>query len=59
MFRKNYIIIGHQRNSLRELIFWKWRVNKRELKTYLEYVKSYYNCYAIEYYIVKGKGWYK
>ena len=59
MFRKNYIIIGHQRNSLQELIFWKWKVNKRDLKTYLEYVKSYYNCFAIEYYTVKRKDWYK
>lgn len=59
MFKKNYVFIGHQENSGRELIFCKWKVSKKDLKRYLAYIKSYYNCYVIEYYTVKRKDWYK
>ena len=59
MFKKNYVFIGHQENTERELIFCKWKVKKKDLKRYLAYIKNYYNCYAVEYYTVKRKEWYK
>jgi hypothetical protein len=56
MFRKNYIIIGHQECG-REFIFYKGKINKKELQRYLRYLKTQYNLYASEYYVVTRKGW--
>lgn len=59
MFKKNYVFIGHQEGTGRELIFCKWKVSRKDLKRYLAYIKAYYNCYSVEYYTVKRKDWYK
>ena len=58
MLRKNNIFIGHQECG-REFTFYKGKINKKELQQYLRHLKGYYNLFAIEYYIVKQKGWYK
>jgi hypothetical protein len=58
MFRKNYVFIGHQASGNR-LVFYKHRINKQELREYLNYLYSYYNLFAVEYYTVKEKRWFK
>lgn len=58
MFRKTYVFIGHQ-SCGRQFVFYKHKINKQELREYLHYLYSYYNLFAIEYYTVKEKRWYK
>jgi hypothetical protein len=59
MFKKNYLFIGHREGDDHPLVISKWNVSKKELSCYLAYIKCNYKCYAIEYYTVKRKDWYK
>ena len=59
MFRKNYVFIGHQVGNDRPRVFYKHKLNRQELKEYLCYLYHSYNLFAIEYYTVKDKRWYK
>lgn len=58
MFRKNYVFIGHQASG-NQRVFYKHKLNKQELREYLSYLYSYYNLFAVEYYTVKQKRWFK
>lgn len=59
MIRKNYVFIGHQMGNDRPLVFYKHKLNKQELREHLCYLYNIHNLFAIEYYAVKDKGWYK
>ena len=59
MFRKNYVFIGHQENTGREFVFYKYKLTEQELREHLHYLYKHYNLFAIEYYTVKDSRWYK
>ena len=59
MFKKNYVFVGYQEGNTRPFVMCKWKISKKDLRKFLTYMKCYYNCYAIEYYTVKRKDWYK
>lgn len=59
MFKRNYLLVGHQEGNDRPLVRCIWKISKKDLKKYLIYIANFYKCYAIEYYTVKRKDWYK